>query len=221
MDEEPIYLVVQNLHRSMRYKKENCILVGLIPGPKEPKLTTNSFLQPLVQELKELWQGVTIPCPSHPLKKIFVRAALTCCARDIPATRKLCGFVGHSANLGCSKCYKDFPVIRHGDSICDAKRDYSGYNREHWPVRNTHDHREQAYQHLNAQTKSQQKHIEKQYGLRHSALFGIALLGSGTFFSCRSYAQFVFGHWKTYDASVDRSRHFIQERFCRNRANCF
>lgn len=68
-----------------------------MPGPKESKYTINSFLQPMVQELKQLWSGVTIPCTSHPLKCIFIRAALTCSANDIPATRKLCGFVGHNA----------------------------------------------------------------------------------------------------------------------------
>ena len=29
---------------------ENIILCGIIPGPKEPKLTMNSFISPLVKE---------------------------------------------------------------------------------------------------------------------------------------------------------------------------
>ena len=33
-----IYLTVLNLPRSMRYKQENVILSGLIPGPREPEL---------------------------------------------------------------------------------------------------------------------------------------------------------------------------------------
>jgi hypothetical protein len=32
-----IYLVVANLPRSERYKLENVIIVGTIPGPREPK----------------------------------------------------------------------------------------------------------------------------------------------------------------------------------------
>ena len=75
----------------------------------------NSFLYPLVQELKELWSDVIIDCPSHPeshpLKNIPIHAALTCCACDIPATRKLCEFVGHSAKLECSKCTKVFSTL--------------------------------------------------------------------------------------------------------------
>ncbi len=34
-----IYMVLLNLPREVRYKRENVILVGLIPGPKEPPLT--------------------------------------------------------------------------------------------------------------------------------------------------------------------------------------
>jgi len=107
----------------------------LIPGPKEPKLTVNSFLYPLVEELKELWFGVMFECPYHPLKNVCVRAALTCCSSDIPATRKLCGFVGHSAKLGCSKCCKEFVSLRAASSISSSskKRDYSGFDSSSWP----------------------------------------------------------------------------------------
>ena len=98
-------MVVNNLPRKIRYKRENIIIVGIIPGPKEPKLTINSFLKPLVDELKEFWTGVFVTCNKHPLKSLFIRAAVICCASDIPATRKLCGFVGYSAKLGCSKCF--------------------------------------------------------------------------------------------------------------------
>ena len=31
-----IYLVIQNLPRSLRFKPENIIIVSTIPGPKEP-----------------------------------------------------------------------------------------------------------------------------------------------------------------------------------------
>ena len=42
---------------------------------------------------------------SVPLRVV---AALLCVAADIPTTRKACGFVGHSANRACSKCFKLF-----------------------------------------------------------------------------------------------------------------
>ena len=42
-----IYLVIQKLPRSIRFKPENVILVSCIPGPKEPKKNINSYLKPL------------------------------------------------------------------------------------------------------------------------------------------------------------------------------
>ena len=56
-----MYLSVQNLPRSERYKLENVILIGIIPGPKEPKYAMNQYLSHLVEELKGFWHGVEIP----------------------------------------------------------------------------------------------------------------------------------------------------------------
>lgn len=41
-----IYLVLLNLPRHERYKLENIFVVGILPGPSEPKLTANTFLEP-------------------------------------------------------------------------------------------------------------------------------------------------------------------------------
>ena len=98
-----IYLVLLNLPRAVRYKRENIILVGIIPGPSEPHLTMNSYLSPLVSDLLQLWTGVPLPT-SHQL----IRAALLAVSCDLPAGRKVCGFLSHSANLGCSHCYCSF-----------------------------------------------------------------------------------------------------------------
>ena len=40
------------------------ILVGILPGPKEPKGCINTYLYPLVEELLDLWkqEGVNIKC---------------------------------------------------------------------------------------------------------------------------------------------------------------
>ena len=50
-----VYLVLLNLPRHERYKFENIIVAGILPGPSEPKLTANTFLEPLVRELQALW----------------------------------------------------------------------------------------------------------------------------------------------------------------------
>ena len=103
-----MYLAIQNLPRHERYSSENIILVGILPGPHEPSKTMNDYLKPLVDELLELWQGVIMKSASK--TDMMVRAALLCTACDIPASRKVSGFVGHNALHGCSKCLKSFPT---------------------------------------------------------------------------------------------------------------
>ena len=49
---------ILNLPRESRFKQENTILVGLIPGPHEPSRDINTFLKPLVDDLLKLWEGV-------------------------------------------------------------------------------------------------------------------------------------------------------------------
>ena len=118
-------MCIQNLPRNERFLSDNTILIGVIPGPKEPKMTINSFLQPLVKDLKCLWNGIVMKNANG--ASVLVRAALTCVACDIPAARKVCSFVGHNARLACSKCLKVFVTENFGD-----KPDYSGFDRSTW-----------------------------------------------------------------------------------------
>ena len=117
-----IYLTIQNLPREERFKPENVILVGIIPGPKEPSLTIDSFLQPLIEELKEMFtEGFSVLTPYN--TTIQMRLAISCITCDIPATRKVCGFLSHNANLGCNKCYYNF---------ADNKEVFSIFDRSKW-----------------------------------------------------------------------------------------
>lgn len=103
-----LYLVILNLPRSERFKWENVIVVRIIPSMgREPK-SLNEFLRPVVAELKVLWRGLRLTCSLSTVPLMF-RAALLCTSSDIPASRKLCGLKGHSAELGCSRCKKKFP----------------------------------------------------------------------------------------------------------------
>jgi len=156
-----MYLSILNLPRTERYKPENIILCGIIPGPTEPKETINSYLYPLVQELLELWDGVRLNVAS--CGDAVVRAALICLSCDIPATRKVCGFAGHSASMGCSKCLKRFPSYQQ-------RLDYSGYDKTNWNLRTIDGHRLQSTKFLAANSKSKQNEIIKEYGVRYSTL---------------------------------------------------
>ena len=54
------YLSVLYLPSHIRYSNAHTILVGILPGPKEPKLTLNTYLEPLVNDLMEFWRGVRL-----------------------------------------------------------------------------------------------------------------------------------------------------------------
>ena len=127
-----LYMVILNLPREERYKLENIILVAVIPGPKEPKKTANSYLSPLIQELIDLWDGIPIHISSSstvPDRLVVARLAVVCTACDIPAIRKMCGFAGHSGTMGCSKCKRCFVHREWGI-------DYSGFEMTEWGNKN-------------------------------------------------------------------------------------
>ncbi|GBC30008.2 hypothetical protein GLOIN_2v1776801 [Rhizophagus irregularis DAOM 181602=DAOM 197198] len=79
-----IYGVICNLPCEIRFKKENMLVLGLLPGPHEVKLhKINHYLAPIVDDLLELWEN----------------------GFDLPSiARKLCGHI--SALAGCHRCHK-------------------------------------------------------------------------------------------------------------------
>lgn len=160
-----VYVAVLNLPRSVRYSINNVILLGIIPGPKEPELTINTFIEPLVNELLQLWDGLVIQTCNG---AVLVRGALLCVACDIPAARKVCGFSGHNSRRACSKCLKLFPTENFGE-----QPDFSGYDRDNWKERCLADHKEHCTKHREAQTRAAQKKIEQEYGCRYSALLSL------------------------------------------------
>ena len=49
-----IYITIQNLPQTVRFREED-VTCGVLLGPSEPKITMNSYLTPLVEELKQGW----------------------------------------------------------------------------------------------------------------------------------------------------------------------
>ena len=160
-----IYLTIDNLPRDKRFLVENVIIVGCIPGPREPKLNINSYLKPLVDELLELYHGIQIKTPKSIFSFTSVRCMLTSVSADVPATRKLCGFSSHSAKKGCSKCLKTFNCSHFG-----AKPDYSGFDKDTWTFRDLKTHQAVLQQLNNARTDGERKIITKEWGIRYSEL---------------------------------------------------
>ena len=172
-----IYLTIQNLPITIRNNPENIILVGIIPGPSEPHLTINSYLHPLKEELLSAWmQGIDVPInePGELPRTIVIRVALTCVACDIPASRKVCGFLGIRALFACNKCLKNCVHVQEDNSMWT---NYSGFDKSEWVMRTNEDHRRRCdiiRQHFQSHcTKSSLNEVESLQGLRYSILLDL------------------------------------------------
>ena len=157
-----IYLVLLNLPRHERYKLENIIVVGILPGPSEPKLTANTFLEPLVKELQTLWACKFRFNVCGSFCKRLIKVGLICVSSDIPATRKIGGFLGHMASQGCSCCKKNF---MSGEGL-----DFSGFDRENWKPRNSSEHKRAAKRTLEETSPAAQQRLCSELGARYSVL---------------------------------------------------
>ena len=96
----------------------------------------------------------------------LVRYALLCVACDIPASRKVLGFLGHSATLGCSKCLKKYP-----GSV--GNKDYSGFDISKWPPRHNIQHRNDVRKINACKSETKQKELELSLGCRYSVLLDL------------------------------------------------
>ena len=164
----PIYLAILNLPRNERYKEENIILAGIIPGPKEPKLNINTFLAPLVRDMQKLYDGITFQNSSSLSGFTTIRSVIGCVACDLPATRKVCGFVNFNGNYGCSKCKKNFIT-----SIFGNKPSYGGYDCDNWCSRDLSIHKLLANNYLLANTVIERKKIIHESGVKFSELLNL------------------------------------------------
>ena len=154
------YLAILNLPRAERFKWENIIVMGIVPSLRQEPKNLNQFLEPAVDELKVLWKGIRLrSCLSR--FALTFRAAVMGVSSDIPATRKICGFKGHSALLGCSRCLKRFP------GGFGEKKDYSGFERNSWKPRTNRDHRRQAVKMSQCKTKAGQNLVGQNSGISH------------------------------------------------------
>ena len=161
--------------RELRYKPENVILCCIIPGPHEPELTINSYLEPLVDELMKLWNGIEMNCEA---KCMLVKAALICVSCDTPAARKTGGFLGHAATKGCFKCFKSFPTSNFGE-----KPNYGGFDRSTWEARTNDGHHIAALKIKHARTETEKLKLEHSEGIRFGELTRLSYFDSISLFA--------------------------------------
>lgn len=159
-----IYAVICNLPRTERYKPYNILTLGVIPGPNEPKLhEINNYLDPIINQLVHLWDGYNIITHENSNGR-FVRGAVIGCSSDVPATRKLCGFI--SARIACYRCYKYANFVNN-------QPNFGGFDDfDEWFVERDIDTiREKASEWKKCETEEARKNHVSQYHVRWSEVY--------------------------------------------------
>lgn len=108
----PVIVTRYNLPPEMCMSKPYMFLDAVIPGPNNPKVGIDIYLQPLIDDLKRL----CVHTYDISRKQIFLmRAALMCTINDFPAYEMLSGWGTHG-RLACPICMEDTEAFRleHG-----------------------------------------------------------------------------------------------------------
>nr|KYP40480.1 hypothetical protein KK1_038167 [Cajanus cajan] len=107
----PVFLIPYNLPPWICMSHTSFILSMIIPGKQGPGNNIDVYLQPLVEELCELWNGVDTYDSS--LNENFrMRAALMWTISDFPGLGMLSGWNTHTG-LACPTCNFDAKPCRH------------------------------------------------------------------------------------------------------------
>ncbi|XP_016177767.1 uncharacterized protein LOC107620058 [Arachis ipaensis] len=99
----PIIITPYNLHPSMCMKTPYMFLSMIIPGPRNPKTRIDVYLQPLIDELKLLWEDGVLTYDIHSKSNFVMRTALLWTINDFPAYEMLSGWMT-TARLACPYC---------------------------------------------------------------------------------------------------------------------
>lgn len=163
-----LYMSVLNLPRSERFQLKWTMLIGLIPGPTEPKDNINTYLAPLVDDLLHLWQGMTFY--NFNKKAIPSKCLLFCVSADLPASRKVTQFKSHKCLKSCDKC--NFVAKRQpGTKGACGKMTFVTKARPDRPEpRPKESVRRDAMRYKNAKTKTEAQKISKSTGVKYSEL---------------------------------------------------
>jgi len=121
----PVILIPYNLPPWLCLKQPFWMMSMLILGPKSPGMNIDVYLQPLIDELKELWvQGVKT-WDAKEKKNFTLRALLLWTINDIPAYVMLSGY-STKRKFACPYCHKDtdYLWLKFGSKHC-----YLGHRR--------------------------------------------------------------------------------------------
>ncbi|CAN1782437.1 hypothetical protein LINPERHAP1_LOCUS15825 [Linum perenne] len=102
----PVVLIPYNLPPWMIMKSSNFIISMLIPGPESLGDAIDVYLQPLIAELKELWEVGIQTFDASKRQNFQLHAALMWTINDFPAYGNLSGW-STKGRLACPACNMD------------------------------------------------------------------------------------------------------------------
>lgn len=111
----PVILVNYNLPPLLCMAKENLMLALLIPGPKQPGNDIDVYMEPLVEDLMELWDTCVEAYDAFTKSVFNLKAILIWTINDFPAYGNLAG----CATKGTVAC----PIC--GEDVCSMWLKYS------------------------------------------------------------------------------------------------
>ncbi|KAL0423304.1 UNVERIFIED_CONTAM: hypothetical protein Sradi_0865200 [Sesamum radiatum] len=110
----------------MCMKSEYMFLTMVIPGPSNPKRLIDVYLQPLIDELLQLWH-VGVRTHDHATNQAFMmRAALMWTVNDLPAYGMASGW-STAGIMGCPICMDDTSAfhLQHDRKACNRVSSYT------------------------------------------------------------------------------------------------
>ena len=148
-----VVMACLNLPPSLRYKAENLFLAAVMP--KEPSVEeVGNYMEPLVEMLDKSWKNGTKFTTESSEHGRTERSMLAVIVADLPASRKINGFAGHSA--------KEFMC-----PFCGLGRtDINNLNRATWPRKSRDMLKKAAENWRDAETAGKRKCLFKQTGVR-------------------------------------------------------
>ena len=144
----PVFVIPYNLPPWYIMKQPNFILSLIIPGPKGPGNKIDVYMQPLINELKDLWDSGIETFDSSVNENFCMKAALLSTISDFPGYANLSGW-STKGEYACPLCAfdKTSKWLDHGRKWC-----YMGHRK--WL---------QADHHSRRDTRSFDGHVELGY----------------------------------------------------------
>ena len=115
----PVIVTPYNLPPNMCMKTEYMFLTVIVPGPKNPKKLIDVCLQPLIDELMQLWEFGATTYDVSRNENFVMRAALLWTISDFPAYAMLSGW-STAGELACPICMENTNSFRlkNGKKAC-------------------------------------------------------------------------------------------------------